>query len=41
MLLRSVNVSPDEYFVIFARLKLLVNETLVVQAVAQDKGVRD
>ena len=39
MLLGRVDVSPDENFVIFTRLKLLVDEPLVVEAVAQDEGV--
>ena len=41
MLLRGVDVGPDEDLVELARLQLLVDEALVVEAVAQHEGVGD
>ena len=41
MLLRGINVGPDEDLVELARLQLLVDESLVVEAVPEDESVRN
>ncbi len=41
MLLRCIDVGSDKYLIIFVRLQLLVDEALVVEAVAQHEGVGD